>query len=641
MKASFELTAGVRSRDIQQFLHRASGDENKKLFIYKKDKNLFLTTDSTEAAASGKSRKDVLASIKAAVKKSGYAGEVQTLFRDIRNLAQPSTANGEKNFLEDENSYLTLTSGQLTFLLKHRSDPNLLISHESRGIIIDNSISSLRKSLQKYSTTSAPSSADRSDEWQKEGKAIGENLANNLMSNFKQENPYARPVEKAIFKISFLTNEIKEVKKSIKDYCDKELSQNIADDKLEAIATGLQESVANIHPSAIKKFSIDNSEPFSLPTKLDMDGEIYKLVKPESVGKGGHGVVHMYGSRTQPQEFIAVKSPVNCNAPEDIIESNKVSQNELTTHLRAQGISHENVVEVKGAFMADGKLCIALEDCSLGKLDSFGAKKLISNQNLSPDDIGLVLLTLGRDALRGLAFLHIESGVMHTDFKPQNVFIGTDGKAKIGDFDQSASGINTTRDLRSIPDGTPQYMTPSLLKKTREYRESIKNINEKYDPLWFKEKDQAKRKEINKEKIRQHSLIDSSVSLSQSDDIFAAGVTLYELYFGSNPFFEDKEKIESSEISLRVEEYGQMKTRERSNFLFKGKKIATGLEQQAGEIKAVISGLMHPDPAKRLSVSDALQSPVFTENEIRTNKARNLIMQIGMDTSTDASSEES
>lgn len=637
MKANFELTAGVRSRDIQQFLHRASGDKNKKLFIYKKDKNLFLTTDSTEAAASGKSRKDVLASIKAGIKNSGYAVEVQALFRDIRNLAQPLTAIEEKNFLEDQNSYLTLTSGQLTFLLKHRSDPNLLISHESRGIIVDNSISSLQKSLQKYSTASAPSSADRSDEWQKEGKAIGENLANNLISNFKQENPYASPVEKAIFKISFLTNEIEEVKKSIKDYCEKKLSQNIEDDMLQAIATGLQESVANIHPSSIKEFSIDNSEPFSLPTKLDMDGEIYKLVKPESVGKGGHGVVHMYGSRTQPQEFIAVKSPVKCFSPEEIFESNKVSQNELTTHLRAQGIGHENVVEVKGAFMVEGKLCIALEDCSLGVLDSFVTKKLIPNQNMNPDEISLVLLTLGRDVLRGLNFLHTESGIMHTDFKPQNVFIGADGKAKIGDFDRSASGKNATRDIHSIPD-TPQYSAPSIVKETREYRESVKKIISVYDGKWLRDKDPANRKEFAKEKDNGLKQINTSVQLSQSDDIYSAGVTLYELYFGSNPFLRSEI---ASDNSLLVEQFGKMSTRSRSDFLFKGKKIAPGLEKEADEIKAIISGLMHPDPAKRLSASDALKSPVFTENDIGTDEARLLIMEIGMNTSTDASSEES
>lgn len=500
MKASLEFNKDVRSRDIQQFLNTYSNDNKKKFYIYTKNGNLCLTTELTEASTEAKSRTKILDIIKKNIDHKCHSDDVSAVLQDIRNLAKQSPSKSDPFLLEKPDNFITLNSGQLTYLLKHRSDPNVMLSDSSRPEIIENSIITLHKSLKKYSALAATPSDNRPEKWLKGVKAIGESLAKELTHYFNKEKFSANQVETAMFQISFFTNEgIEAIKDSIRDYCSDRFNCDISDDMLDAIATGLQESLENIQPKSIKKFDLGEPDLISLPQKLELAGETYNLVTPQYAGKGGHGFVHMYENNNWPKMLLAVKSPVNCTTGKQIIESNKVTQNELSTHLRAQGIGNENLVEVKGAFLSDGKMCIALEDCSLGVLDSFVNGKLNSNQDLSDKQKSLVLFTLGRDVLRGLNFLHEESNVMHLDFKPQNVFIGADGKAKIGDFDQSASGANVMKEFSSIPD-TRQYVPPALLAKRLDYTAKIKLINDKYERLWLKEKNSLERKKYKRKK---------------------------------------------------------------------------------------------------------------------------------------------
>ncbi len=73
------------------------------------------------------------------------------------------------------------------------------------------------------------------------------------------------------------------------------------------------------------------------------------------------------------------------------------------------------MVEVKGAFVAAGKLCVGLEMCSFGEIGSFVNKTFLAFEDISLNESDLVLLTIGKDILSGLDFLRTISNVIHGD----------------------------------------------------------------------------------------------------------------------------------------------------------------------------------------------------------------------------------
>jgi beta-lactam-binding protein with PASTA domain/tRNA A-37 threonylcarbamoyl transferase component Bud32 len=116
----------------------------------------------------------------------------------------------------------------------------------------------------------------------------------------------------------------------------------------------------------------------------------------------------------------------------------------------AAGLQHPNVVGVFDRGDHEGTYYIAMEHLSGRTL-----KEIIRTE--SPLDQERAI-DLGLQILRAASFAH-RRGVIHRDFKSQNVIVDEDGNAKVTDFGIARAGTSEITETGSIM-GTAQYLSP-------------------------------------------------------------------------------------------------------------------------------------------------------------------------------------
>jgi eukaryotic-like serine/threonine-protein kinase len=147
----------------------------------------------------------------------------------------------------------------------------------------------------------------------------------------------------------------------------------------------------------------------------------------------------------------------------------------------AAGLSHPNVVAVFDRGEWDGTYYIAME-----YLPGRSLKAVVREHGpLSPGDAIDIVVQI----LLAARFAH-RRGIIHRDIKPHNVILDEEGRAKVTDFGIARAGASDMTLTGSIM-GTAQYLSP--------------------------------------EQAQGHAV-------SESSDLYAVGVVLYELLTGSVPF---------------------------------------------------------------------------------------------------------
>ncbi len=134
-------------------------------------------------------------------------------------------------------------------------------------------------------------------------------------------------------------------------------------------------------------------------------------------------------------------------------------------------LSHPNVVAVHDAGAVDDRVYIAMEFVDGDTVDAW-----LRSKPRSWREIVDVFMAAGR----GLAAAHA-AGVVHRDFKPQNVMIGRDGSVRVMDFGLArlaeepveAPSVETEADRPHVPTtvtktgalvGTLGYMAPEQFR---------------------------------------------------------------------------------------------------------------------------------------------------------------------------------
>ena len=147
----------------------------------------------------------------------------------------------------------------------------------------------------------------------------------------------------------------------------------------------------------------------------------------------------------------------------------------------AAGLSHPNVVAVFDRGEWDGTYYIAME-----YLPGRSLKAVVREHGpLSPQDATDIVVQI----LLAARFAH-RRGIIHRDIKPHNVILDEEGRAKVTDFGIARAGASDMTLTGSIM-GTAQYLSP--------------------------------------EQAQGHAV-------SETSDLYAVGVVLYELLTGSVPF---------------------------------------------------------------------------------------------------------
>jgi tetratricopeptide (TPR) repeat protein len=215
-----------------------------------------------------------------------------------------------------------------------------------------------------------------------------------------------------------------------------------------------------IHSLATGPTALGTPPPGSTPEAAPLGdhvslGERYQV--KHLLGRGGMGAVYLARDQTLGRD-VAVKLH-GAGSGGDRLHREAIAMAKL---------AHPNVVTVYEVASHDDRLYVAMEYVKGGTLRTW-----LTEKHRSWREIVALLLDVGE----GLAAAHTAE-LIHRDFKPENVLVGEDGRARVSDFGIAHLGARTSEKIISlVPDsdvttpmtvtgavmGTPAYMAPEQL----------------------------------------------------------------------------------------------------------------------------------------------------------------------------------
>jgi len=275
---------------------------------------------------------------------------------------------------------------------------------------------------------------------------------------------------------------------------------------------------------------------------------INKYLLQERIGKGSFGTVRRckdittgisYAMKIMKKKDLQHQLKYTRTANNTIERSSALDRVEQEIAIMKK-IQHMNIVNLVEVINSEKVLYLILEYMPYGSLAKGTARITRLASEFNGDDCELLRLYM-RDMVSGLAYLHSQ-GICHGDIKPENILIGDDGILKLGDFGLSHfSSQGQSSWFFNEKDGTPAFQAPECLMEAEDHKFSL-----------------------------------------YPTDIWALGVTLYQVKYGYLPFFskwEEKlmEKIKNEPVNIPTSESDQ-------------------------DFISLVHALLHKDPLKRITV---------------------------------------
>ncbi len=197
--------------------------------------------------------------------------------------------------------------------------------------------------------------------------------------------------------------------------------------------------------------------PAPVATPLAAGARLGRYLVLERLGEGGMGVVFAaWDERLERRvalKLLRADRPMAGDDERMLREARAVAQ-----------LNHPHVVAVHDAGVAGGEVFIALE-----LVPGITLRRWLQEPHSAEETLAVFL-----QAGRGLAGAH-QKGLVHRDFKPENVLVGTDGRVRVTDFGLARPPAGAADPVlppealigSSTMRGTPAYMSPEQISAGR------------------------------------------------------------------------------------------------------------------------------------------------------------------------------
>jgi serine/threonine protein kinase len=273
-----------------------------------------------------------------------------------------------------------------------------------------------------------------------------------------------------------------------------------------------------------------------------------------ALSERGYEVLGALGSGRFAQAFEVHSKKYNDRFCAKILDNSSSQHDDLKSVYHTEieslvSLTHPNIITVFDTFEFGDLLCLILEYAENGSLQQkLSEVSSIAVHKLAP---------IARQMIEALAYCHAE-GFSHGDIKPANILLDKYGRPKLADFGLAARYIRGENPKQC---GSPSYMAPELLAGRAR------------DPF--------------------------------ACDVWALGVTLYELAVGTRPFKSGTSKALLQEIALSRLEFP-----------------AT----VPASLREAIAQMLSFDPRVRPTMAQLIQMPFFMSLKLRPNRLSSLTL---------------